>query len=143
MSEIQVLQSLYTAELCNRNTFYGFLHWGQNEILPSEANFSIYSLILLKNKKNQYSYRFFFLGVLGQNVPNKIEMHGSIVHPNCLPPPLGKFKQHLQAKLSVVDKIQNAGLPKLCILSRNMKCPHRVQGINQDRIEPHHLEAYF
>ena len=61
-------------------------------------------------------------------MPIKIEMHDSIIHPNCLPPPLGKFKQHLQAKLSVVDKIQNAGLPKLCIQSRNIKCPRGVQG---------------
>ena len=76
-------------------------------------------------------------------MPIKMEMHDSIIHPNCLPPPLGKFKQHLQAKLSVVDKIQNAGLPKLCIQSRNIKCPRGVQGINQDRIKPHHLEAYF
>ena len=29
-------------------------------------------------------------------------------HPQLLPPPFAKFKQHLQAKLSVVDKIQNA-----------------------------------
>ena len=28
--------SLYAAELCNRNTFYEFLYWGQNEFLPSE-----------------------------------------------------------------------------------------------------------
>ena len=70
-------------------------------------------------------------------------MHDGIIHPNCLLPPLRKFKQHLQAKLSVVDKIQNAGLPKLCIQSRNIKCPRGVQGINQDRIKPHHLEAYF
>ena len=38
MSENQVLQSLYTAELCNRNTFYEFLRWGQNEILPWETS---------------------------------------------------------------------------------------------------------
>ena len=57
------------------------------------------------------------------NLLLKIEMHDSIIHPNCLLPPLGKFKQHLQAKLSVVDKIQNAGLLKLWIQSRNIKCP--------------------
>ena len=70
-------------------------------------------------------------------------MHDSIIHPNCLPPPLGKFKQHLQAKLSVVDKIQNAGLPKLCIQSRNIKCPRETQSLNQDSIKPHNKVHFY
>ena len=40
--------------------------------------------------------------------------------PSPAPPPFAKFKQHLQAKLSVVDKIQNpAGWLKLYCQSRS------------------------
>ena len=128
MSENQVLQSLYTAELCNRNTFYEFLRWGQNEILPWETSPhhhpAISCLYFPIQEKEERHHNTISEALTPGSI--KLCMKGvrfEIIvcdHPQLLPPPFAKFKQHLQAKLSVVDKIQNpAGRLKLYCQSRS------------------------